>query len=503
MSTNSRFKLKPLASQTKGEGNTKRTLLVTALAMSIAIMLMTTPMLTRQAEAKPHTQTQATFSLGNVSNFETKIADWILNSGILQNNTVHEGVHYNASNNTWQLCNYTRIDAQCEAALALLSHCKKTGNPALKNTAITLLKQARADSLQTNNGEPWQCTTKNFYSCYTQDNGRQLRAYAYAAKETNDPEITQTLTQLANFWTSQIPDHGGLGVGKDLYANFLPDKYPCARHISEMLVGMTQTYETLNTITYRTASIKLGNWLTNNQFQNGTWKVPPRWAEPNYNGGVGNIIEATSLSLWGLSELYKITGNNTYKTSATKAYNWILNQCIQTDNNWHLGRLPSEANRATDLRYFNTLYMQTPTALVSYYEHCNRTSSILELALEITTFMCTTMTMHGNSLVEGGITGEWDLSQNTRSTYVDNEQMTWGDWIYTGWTNCETIEAITKMEPCKCDINKDGQINILDLIKIATNLGWTGPPGTKPEDINQDGKINVLDLIRVSKHLGW
>jgi ABC-type transport system substrate-binding protein len=51
---------------------------------------------------------------------------------------------------------------------------------------------------------------------------------------------------------------------------------------------------------------------------------------------------------------------------------------------------------------------------------------------------------------------------------------------------------------------KDGDwsVNVLDLIKPASELGWAGPPGDIPSDINKDGKVNVLDLIIVATNIG-
>jgi len=53
------------------------------------------------------------------------------------------------------------------------------------------------------------------------------------------------------------------------------------------------------------------------------------------------------------------------------------------------------------------------------------------------------------------------------------------------------------------DLNGDGKVNILDLLMIASQLGWTGTPGSNPEDLNQDGTVNILDLIICVRFLGW
>ena len=52
------------------------------------------------------------------------------------------------------------------------------------------------------------------------------------------------------------------------------------------------------------------------------------------------------------------------------------------------------------------------------------------------------------------------------------------------------------------DVNGDGKVNVLDLISVASQLGWVGPPGSIPQDQTGDGRVNVLDLIFVARYLG-
>ena len=51
------------------------------------------------------------------------------------------------------------------------------------------------------------------------------------------------------------------------------------------------------------------------------------------------------------------------------------------------------------------------------------------------------------------------------------------------------------------DINQDGQVNVLDLIIVAQNIGKSTAEVPRA-DINNDGIINILDLIAVSQHIG-
>ena len=51
------------------------------------------------------------------------------------------------------------------------------------------------------------------------------------------------------------------------------------------------------------------------------------------------------------------------------------------------------------------------------------------------------------------------------------------------------------------DVNRDGQVNVLDLIQVAQRLG-SAVSANHRADVNGDGIINVLDLIAVAQHLG-
>jgi len=56
------------------------------------------------------------------------------------------------------------------------------------------------------------------------------------------------------------------------------------------------------------------------------------------------------------------------------------------------------------------------------------------------------------------------------------------------------------------DMNKDREINILDLLWMASQMGITPDQpqweGAKKADVNKDEKIDILDLLRVAKNIG-
>ena len=56
------------------------------------------------------------------------------------------------------------------------------------------------------------------------------------------------------------------------------------------------------------------------------------------------------------------------------------------------------------------------------------------------------------------------------------------------------------------DVNRDGQVNILDLVMVAGSVGaniGTANPINPRADVNEDGIINVLDLVAVYQHRSW
>ena len=48
------------------------------------------------------------------------------------------------------------------------------------------------------------------------------------------------------------------------------------------------------------------------------------------------------------------------------------------------------------------------------------------------------------------------------------------------------------------DVTQDGVINILDLVRTASQFGETG--AGLPGDVNGDGTVNILDLVAVANH---
>ncbi len=112
------------------------------------------------------------------------------------------------------------------------------------------------------------------------------------------------------------------------------------------------------------------------------------------------------------------------------------------------------------------------------------------------------------SLSGDGVTGTGALLSVTFSAKADGQTQLVLHNFQFGSSTGETIPA----EPRKVvivveerfttgDINRDGQVSILDIILIAKHLGETAPANSAV-DVNGDGVVSILDLILVAQHMG-
>jgi hypothetical protein len=68
-------------------------------------------------------------------------------------------------------------------------------------------------------------------------------------------------------------------------------------------------------------------------------------------------------------------------------------------------------------------------------------------------------------------------------------------------TDSEDITiTVTASSSLQGDVNGDGAVNALDMIRVGQHWGETGVGGWIREDINQDGTVNVLDATLVGQH---
>ena len=109
---------------------------------------------------------------------------------------------------------------------------------------------------------------------------------------------------------------------------------------------------------------------------------------------------------------------------------------------------------------------------------------------------------------EGGVSGSGSVVQVSFKAKSEGEtELALQNFLF-GSASKESIPAgpleihITVEERLLTgDVNRDGVVNILDLISVAQQLGKRLPPNS-PEDINGDGIVNIFDLTLVAQGIG-
>ena len=123
----------------------------------------------------------------------------------------------------------------------------------------------------------------------------------------------------------------------------------------------------------------------------------------------------------------------------------------------------------------------------------------------------------GAILVVGSADGTvrlWDTATSRQLTHLDHSSSVLdvslspdGEILASGsgdgkirlWDVSSFITSITSPEFPAEDINQDGEVNIQDLVLVASLLGETGQNSA---DVNSDGVINIADLVLVAGAIG-
>ena len=111
-------------------------------------------------------------------------------------------------------------------------------------------------------------------------------------------------------------------------------------------------------------------------------------------------------------------------------------------------------------------------------------------------------------LSEGGVSGSGSVLQVRFKAKSEGEtELTLQNFLFGSVTE-ESILAgplevhVTVQERLLTgDVNRDGVVNILDLIRVAQQLGKR-VPSDSPVDINGDGVVNIFDLTLVAQGIG-
>ena len=65
-----------------------------------------------------------------------------------------------------------------------------------------------------------------------------------------------------------------------------------------------------------------------------------------------------------------------------------------------------------------------------------------------------------------------------------------------------TFESASVVEPLLGDVNRDGVVNISDLVLVASSFSQEVPEEGNPADVNEDNIVNIVDLVKVAGVIG-
>ena len=112
-------------------------------------------------------------------------------------------------------------------------------------------------------------------------------------------------------------------------------------------------------------------------------------------------------------------------------------------------------------------------------------------------------TSRGNYLVDGVGNGDGTLETVTFEVLevkASNVSVSGHLIAPNGLRYVPTFESAEVVVPIFGDVNRDGSVNILDLVQVASKFGQS--VSGDPADVNEDGVVNIVDLVKVAGALG-
>ena len=107
----------------------------------------------------------------------------------------------------------------------------------------------------------------------------------------------------------------------------------------------------------------------------------------------------------------------------------------------------------------------------------------------------------GNYLADGVGNGDGVLFTGTFEvvSVKDSTVNVSGHFIrQDGFRYIPTVESAQVIAPLLGDVNRDGVVNILDLVLVASSFGQRVQVEGNPADVNEDGIVSIVDLVRVA-----
>lgn len=191
----------------------------------------------------------------------------------------------------------------------------------------------------------YDIANKKWGTPYRETTGYIIETFINYFHDTNNPVFLNRAIKMGD-WEIKIQcDDGSIGelkkdgsVGKKIF------------NTGQVMIGWLALYEETKDQRYLTAAEKAGQWLVENQAEDGSWKVFTTQGPRTYQSRVA----------WPLEKLAKITNNKAYSKAAQNNIRWILSQ--QKPNYWFDHTSLMEKNQP-----WTHLIAYTINGLIEYY----------------------------------------------------------------------------------------------------------------------------------------
>ena len=319
-----------------------------------------------------------------------------------------------------------------------------------------------------------------------------LRELDLGENSISDISVLAGLTHLTNLWLwdnsisdiSPLVTNTGLGSGDTVYLQYNPLSYQSIHTHIPALQSRGVTVEFDNRLEIIPKKIT-GPWL---------WVIAP--TEPGQGGANSNNVDSLAAASDGTVTEADVAANGAKEGDAVGSYVWTLGKISETGGN-NINDLINTIGMAQgDVNHhscYALITLESVTAQSNVTMHVGSDDSIkVWLNGEV---------VHNNPRNRGATDFQDKFTVNLKQG--DNLLLVKVSERSGGWSMFVGIEADVNAvykrpsDPVvSADVNRDGVVNILDLVVIASQFGSAGP--NLAVDVNGDGVVNILDLIFVA-----
>ena len=167
-----------------------------------------------------------------------------------------------------------------------------------------------------------------------------------------------------------------------------------------------------------------------------------------------------------------------YATSDTISYGPFVRMTVH--DNWYGTTAPPSTNVAPVLKAIGNKSINEGTIL-------SFTISASDANGDALTYSASNLPV-GATFDPATQTFTWTPSQSQADVYT-GVRFQVSDGVMTDYEDI----TMTVSDGIQSDVNSDGAVNSLDMIRVGQHWNEAGQAGWIPEDINKDGTVNVLD----------